>query len=178
MIVKLHSGSQISIRPIEPKDRAGLSSGIDRLSLQSRYQRFFVPVNRLQERDLTYLTLIDHHDHEALLAFDEDSGVGVAVARYVRTSAAVAEPAIVVVDEWQRRGVGSALIAALVQRARNEGIVRFEAPVLASNGAAIRLFERIGPTDKRPDGPEVKLIIELCEDPPATRREAELRRRA
>ncbi|MGO9750657.1 MAG: N-acetyltransferase family protein [Solirubrobacteraceae bacterium] len=161
MIVSLRGGSRILIRPIEPRDQPGLARGIQKLSLETRYRRFFAPVSRLQERDLTYLTQIDHHDHEALVAIDEQTGVGVGVARYVRISAHAAEPALVVVDDWHGRGVGSALLTALVERARNEGIVQFEAPVLASNSRAIRVLERLGKTKRTPDGTEVRLTIEL-----------------
>ena len=161
MMVTLPGGSRILIRPIEPKDQAGLARGLDHLGLESRYRRFFVPVSRLYERDLTYLTQIDHHDHEALVAIDEQTRVGVGVARYVRTSAEVAEPAIVVIDDWQGRGVGTALLSALVERARKEGVVRFDAHMLATNSRAIRVFGRIGETTRSPDGTEVRLTIKL-----------------
>ena len=42
-----------------------------------------------------------HHDHEALVAVDPATGQGVGVARYVATAPGVAEPAIVVADDWQ-----------------------------------------------------------------------------
>ena len=65
------------------------------------------------------------------MAVADATGEGVGVARYVRTGPDVAEPAIVVVDGWQGRGVGSRLLDALVKRAREEGIRRFQAPVSA-----------------------------------------------
>ena len=68
----------------------------------------------------------------------------------------MAEPAIVVADDWQGRGLASHLLDALVDRAREEGVERFVAPVLADNTAAIRLLERLGETDERaarPRGP-------------------------
>ncbi len=165
MIVTLRGGSRMRIRPIEPEDQDALARGIEKLSLETRYRRFFVPVSRLAQRDLAYLTQVDHHDHEALVAIDERSGAGIGVARYVRTSTAVAEPAFVVVDDWQGRGVGTALLAVLVHRARSEGIVQFQAEVLASNGRAIRVLERIGETTRSADGTEVRLTIELPDRP-------------
>ncbi len=162
--VTLRDGTRMTIRPIEPDDRAALAEGFRRLSPESRYRRFFSPVPELRERDLDYLTRVDHHDHEALVAVAPD-GDGAGVARYVRTGADVAEPAIVVADDWQGRGVASALLGALVARARAEGIARFETPVLATNADAIRVLSRIGETTRRPAGQEVELTIVLPEAP-------------
>jgi nucleotide-binding universal stress UspA family protein/GNAT superfamily N-acetyltransferase len=164
MSTPLRDGSQITIRPIGPDDRQGLADGFARLSPETRYRRFFGPVAQLRDRDLDYLTQIDHHDHEALVAIDDVTGDGVGVARYVRISDGVAEPAVVVVDEWQGRGVGGALLSSLVDRAREEGVTRFEAPVLATNTQAIKTLEKLGQTRSRLEGREVMLTIDL---PPA-----------
>jgi nucleotide-binding universal stress UspA family protein len=86
------------------------------------------------------------------------------VARYVRVGPDVAEPAITVADDWQGRGLGGRLLGALASRAREEGIRRFEAPVLASNTEAIRLLERLGRTERRNDGREVQLTITLPDE--------------
>jgi GNAT superfamily N-acetyltransferase len=144
--VTLRDGSRVDIRPLEPDDRALLVAGFERLSPESRYRRFFGPMPHLRSRDVEYLTNVDHHDHEALVAVDPDTGDGVGVARYVRTGPGVAEPALVVVDDWQGRGLGSRLLDRLVERAQDEGVTRFEAPVLADNPEAIRVFERLGRT--------------------------------
>ena len=136
------------IRPIEPEDREALAEGFERLSPESRYRRFFAPVAHLSERDLDLLTRVDHHDHEALVALVPATGEGIGVARYVRTGADVAEPAIVVLDDWQGRGVGTRLLDALVERARDEGVRRFEALVLAYNAEAIHLLSSLGETTR------------------------------
>jgi nucleotide-binding universal stress UspA family protein len=163
--VKLRDGSQIAIRPIEPEDRDALAEGFERLSPESRFRRFFASVPRLSGRDLEYLTRVDHRDHEALVALDADTGEGVGVARFVRTGPGQAEPAIVVVDDWQGRGVATALLDALVSRAREEGIERFVAPVLAGNVHAVRVLERLGTTTSRSEGREIELDIALTPGP-------------
>ena len=165
MSTPLRDGSRITIRPIGPDDRQGLAEGFARLSPETRYRRFFGPVAELRDRELDYLTQIDHHDHEALVAIDEATGDGVGVARFVRTSEGVAEPAVVVVDDWQGRGVGGALLSSLVGRAREEGVTQFQAPVLATNNEAIRALQKLGQTRSELDGREVMLTIDL---PPAT----------
>ena len=162
--ITLRDGSRVEIRALEPEDRQTIADGFERLSPESRYRRFFAPMPHLSKRDLDYLTRIDHHDHEAIVAFDEATGDGVGVARYVRTGPDVAEPAITVVDSWQGRGIGSRLLQRLAERAREEGIRRFEAPVLANNADAIRVLERLGDTTVRPEGREVMVLIDLPDD--------------
>jgi GNAT superfamily N-acetyltransferase/nucleotide-binding universal stress UspA family protein len=150
-----------------PGDRQLIAEGFERLSPESRYRRFFSPVARLSSRQLDYLTDVDHHDHEALLAIAEDTREGVAVARYVRTEPTVAEPAIVVADDWQGRGLARQLLDLLADRARDEGIECFVAPVLAENRAALALFESLGEATVRREGIEVELTIPLGAQPGA-----------
>ena len=160
-IITLREGSRVLVRPIEPGDRGALERGFERLGPDSRYQRFFSPVNRLSARQLDYLTRVDHHDHEALLAVDERTGDGVAVARYVRVGDRLAEPAIAIIDDWQGRGLAGPLLQLLVRRAQEEGVARFAAPILADNAAAVAVFERLGPTSKTYSGREIELLIDL-----------------
>jgi len=78
--VTLPDGSRVQIRPIEPDDREALAVGHERLSVESRYRRYFGPKPTLSRRDLDYLTDVDHHDHEALVAMHAGSGQCVGVA--------------------------------------------------------------------------------------------------
>jgi RimJ/RimL family protein N-acetyltransferase len=93
---------------------------------------------------LAYLTEVDHHDHEALIAFDRASGDAVGVARYVRADGASAEAAVTVLDDWQGLGLGTGLTSLLAERALEEGIERFTALLLAENKDMIALLESLG----------------------------------
>jgi GNAT superfamily N-acetyltransferase len=142
----LLDGSTVRVRPIRPNDKQRLLEGFERLSPQSRYRRFLSPVPRLSDRALQYLTEVDHHDHEALIVIARDrSGVG--VARFVRSheNPELAEAAVTVVDDWQGRGLGTALLVLLAERARAEGIRRFGALMLATNTEVTDLMEGLGP---------------------------------
>lgn len=146
--VVLSPGVEVLIRPIRPTDKVLLAEGFERLSRQARFQRFFAPVVRLTETDLAYLTEVDHHRHEALVAVDPDEGDLVGVARYVRTSPyrdREAEVAIVIGDPWRGKGLGKALLSRLATRAREEGITHFLAVILADNTKATDLFENFAP---------------------------------
>jgi nucleotide-binding universal stress UspA family protein/RimJ/RimL family protein N-acetyltransferase len=159
--VALRDGARIVVRPIEPEDRDELAAGFERLSPESRYRRFFGPMRELRQRDLDYLTQVDHRDHEALIALDDATGQGVAVARFVRTAPDEAEPAVVVADDWQRRGLATQLLDALADRAREEGVARFRAPVLAENAQAIAVLKRLGETHTTRMGRELELEVVL-----------------
>src|SRR3954464_9054344 len=162
-VALLSDGAHVLVRPIEPGDRGLLAEAFERLSPESRYRRFFSPVSRLSDRQLDFLTRVDHHDHEALLAIDEQSGALVGVARFVRTGPGEAEPAMVVADDWHGRGVATVLLGRLVDRALDEGIDTFNAPVLAGNADAIKVLQRLGDTELARRGTEVELRIALQE---------------
>jgi GNAT superfamily N-acetyltransferase len=166
-LVGVGDSRQVEIRPISPGDRPALAAAFERLSPESRYRRFFAPLERLSSRDLAYLTEVDHHDHEALVALEPDSGWIVGVARYVRSDdPAEAEVAVVVADPWQGLGVGSALLERLVERAREEGIRQFVAIVLSENSDALEMFRSLAPDGSwiRRGGPgQSEMLIELPE---------------
>ena len=140
------SAHELIIRPITAGDKAALAEGFDRLSPDSRYRRFLSPHPRLSQAELRYFTEIDHHDHEALVALERSTGLGVGVARYVRSVSdpATAEFAVAVVDYWQHRGVGTLLAEALARRAREEGITRLTGLVLAGNQPMLNLAHELG----------------------------------
>jgi|SRR5215831_12912858 len=135
--VVLRDGSAVLIRPVRSTDAALLADGFGRLSAASRQMRFLAVKKELSAAELRYLTDVDHHDHEALAALDRASGQGVGIARYVRDAddPQAAEIAVTIVDDWQRRGLGTELLARLSDRARQEGIRRFTALADAQNVA-------------------------------------------
>jgi len=149
--VELRDGSRVEIRALGPDDKAGLAAGFERLSADSRYRRFLSPTPKLTTRQLAYLTDVDHHDHEALVAIEPTRRDGVGVARYVRSQAILdeAEFAVAVADDWQRLGVGTALLRQLATRAREEGVAWFTGLVLAHNESILHLLAGLGQVERR-----------------------------
>jgi GNAT superfamily N-acetyltransferase len=141
----LRDGSEIILRRVRAADKQLLAEGFERLSADSRYRRFLAPMPELTDAQLRYFTEVDHHDHEAIGALDPASGRGVGIARFIRLAdrPGVAEAAVTVADEWQGRGVGTLLVEALAERAREEGITTFSATLLATNHEMLELFENI-----------------------------------
>jgi RimJ/RimL family protein N-acetyltransferase len=145
--VELRDGSRVRLRQACRTDRDLLLAGFARLSPESRYRRFLSPMGELGEKTLRYLTEIDHHEHEAIVALDERGDAGIGVARFVRDPLRpdTAEVAVTVVDEWQGRGVGTLLLDVLSERAWHVGVRTFTALMLASNEPMMDLFEELGP---------------------------------
>jgi GNAT superfamily N-acetyltransferase len=143
----LRDGSEVLVRPIRPGDRDAIVKAFEHLSEQSRYQRFMTAIDELSPSQLDYLVDVDHHDHEALVALDPESGDGVGVARFVRLAdGTTAEAAVTVIDEWQGRGLGVALCNLLAERARDEGVTRFTALLLATNDQMHDVLASLGPS--------------------------------
>jgi GNAT superfamily N-acetyltransferase len=139
----LRDGSAVIIREVQAGDAPLLADGFARLSYESRQLRFLTGKPNLTAAELRYLTEIDHHNHEALGALDPADGRGLGVARYIRDAEDLerAEVAVTVVDDWQRRGLGTELLGRLADRARQEGIRHFTALVAAGNAAVVGLLE-------------------------------------
>jgi RimJ/RimL family protein N-acetyltransferase len=142
--VELRDGTAVTVRPIEPDDGARLRDAFERMSEESRRRRYMGPAEQLTDEDLAYLTDVDHRRHEALVALHPDDGDILGVARWVRVPGQreVAELAVEVVDDWQGRGIGSALVEAANTRAREEGIQRYHALVSTDNVQVIEALER------------------------------------
>jgi acetyltransferase len=126
----------VAVRPIEPGDADMIQAFVGDLSGTSRYFRFFQPLKHLSPSMLERLTCIDYHTHMALVAVASMKGEKkiIGEARYVATGDSVtAEIALVVADEWQRRGVGTRLLQILERVAAANGITRFSVEALSIN---------------------------------------------
>jgi RimJ/RimL family protein N-acetyltransferase len=175
------NGRRLLLRSVESGDKELIARGLECLSERSRYRRFLTGKAEFTAAELAYLTEIDHHDHEAVVAIDPASGDAIGVARYVRLTSdpETAEPAVAVGDAWQSLGVGTALLRALVARARAEGILRFRATVLRENAPAFKLIERNGGLNARRwkgAGPQVEVELLLTASPRRDRTAAAHRR--
>jgi RimJ/RimL family protein N-acetyltransferase len=147
MLVHLSDGTPILIRPIRADDKRFLSAGLRNMSELSVQRRFLAPKPSFSGAELRYLTEVDGHNHVALVAESPTQPVRrlIGVARFVRLPEApdAAEAAIVVADDWHRRGVGSKLAGALAARGRGDGIRRFTATMASDNRAARRLMKKL-----------------------------------
>jgi hypothetical protein len=68
MLVSLHHGTQVRIRPVEPGDKQRLQRGLRGLSPETVRRRFLAAKPAFSDHELRYLTEVDGVDHLALVA--------------------------------------------------------------------------------------------------------------
>ncbi len=149
--VRLRDGTRAVIWSLLPGDREALREAYEHLSPESKLHRFLTPVPHLTETMLDHLVdEVDGVDHVARVLFvleDSKLGVPAGVARMIRYTdePTVADVAVTVADEFQGRGVASALLAELMDR-RLEGVECILTEVVADNPASLAMLRALGPT--------------------------------
>jgi GNAT superfamily N-acetyltransferase len=135
----------LRVRDLCPGEEAALLEIFDGLGTRSRQLRFLAPKTRLTSADLRHLSAVDGHAHVAVVAEAGPDSRPVGVARFVRDQGdpGTADVAVTVVDDWQRRGVGTLLSTALARRARQVGVRRLTMAMLVENDGAVRLLHRM-----------------------------------
>ncbi|MHA6799069.1 bifunctional acetate--CoA ligase family protein/GNAT family N-acetyltransferase [Bounagaea algeriensis] len=141
--VVLSDGGTVHLRPIIPADADRIVALHGKLSERTRYYRYFGPYPRMPRRDVDRFTLVDYNRRVALVVVLGDEIV--AVGRYDQLEQEhSAEVAFVVRDDHQGRGIGSILLEHLAAAARESGLRRFVAEVLAENSGMVRVFRDAG----------------------------------
>ena len=141
-------GRRVTIRPMLPQDFRLQREFFRSLSAGARYSRFMAAFNELPDAVAERLGKIDYRSHVALLAevFDGSNETMVGEARYVvdEHDSTACEFAIAVADNWQRCGIGRALLAQLEREAAAWGIRRMRADTLYDNKAMRGLAAKSG----------------------------------
>ena len=148
---QLTDGTTITIRPIRPEDAEIELTFVHNLSPQSKYFRFMQALHELTPQMLMRFTQIDYDREMALIAVAENTGkeTEIGVARYITNpDGESCEFAIVVADEWHKKGVGSHLLDNLIQIAKQKGFNVIDGEVLVSNKPMIELVRTFGFTIK------------------------------
>ena len=142
----LRDGRRIEIRALRPDDRDNLLAAVARTSTESLYRRFFGVKRSFSENEIAFFLNIDFAEHVALVALAEQSGRQVIIGggRYVVVRPGTAEVAFAVIDEFQRQGIGAALMRHLIAIARDAGLEELIAEVLPDNNAMLKVFEKSG----------------------------------
>jgi GNAT superfamily N-acetyltransferase len=138
-------GEQVSIRAVRPDDRERIVKAFRGLDRGSVYLRFFSYKKELEDEELRRVTECDGVSEAVLVATvgSGDREIIVGLGEYVRSGAA-ADIAFAVEEDFQRRGIASRLLQQLVDIARANGIVRFEADVLAENTPMLAVLRNSG----------------------------------
>jgi len=140
--VTLKDSSQVFVRPIRPEDEPTLVEFHKTLSEKSVYSRYLTAIrldDRIAHDRLTRICFNDYDRELALVASvsrPDGSRSIIAVGRLCKAHGhQEAELAVLVTDAWQGKGLGSALVAQLLQFARAEKLRRVFARLLVENAA-------------------------------------------
>ena len=150
------------LRPMTAEDMDAVVAAYRELSPQSVYRRFFTLIADPAPLVRRQLAIVDHRDHEVLVVLDGGSIVAVAQWDRAREDPTRADVAVVVVDSWQHRGLGSVLMRALAGDAHRHGVAVLTADVLSDNPAGLGLAARQHPARVDMAGPETAFRFDLA----------------
>lgn len=160
----LNDGTALTVRAVRPDDKARLVNAFLALEPHSIYARFFHAKTELSEQELRQLTEIDYVSAVVLLATigarQQETVIG--LGRYVGSSRS-AEVAFVVEEDYGGRGIAGRLLYHLTHIARENGVAKFKADVLADNAPMLAVFRDSGlaMTTTHADG-VVHVTLLLC----------------
>ncbi len=139
----LKDGLTVHIRPVRPDDNDRMVEMWHRLSPETIRMRFFAP-RQMNAEQMRFFSNVDYKDRFALVA--ETGGRIVGVSRFDRLfdNLEAAEFAVVVEDAEQGRGIGTALVRALVEPAADMGIKGFEGDILRENSRMLQMMRDAG----------------------------------
>jgi acetyltransferase len=152
----LPGGGEYSVRPIRPDDAQMLQDLVHSLSPESRYFRFVSSLTELPPTMLARFTLIDYDREMALVAVYKERTAGadgeiseteriVGVSRYITNpDQSSCEFALVVADDFSGKGLGSRLMLAIMDVAREKGLAEIDGLVLANNPGMLKLMRSLG----------------------------------
>ena len=145
--VTLKDGLQLLIRPIQPEDAERERAFVARLSPETLYFRFMMPVRELPPAMIERFTQIDYGRELALVGITGEGAQQklVGVARITPTTVpARCEFAIVVEETMQGTGLARTLMQRLFDAARSRGYSEIEGAVLRENPRMLKFCESLG----------------------------------
>jgi len=139
--------SRVFLRPLKLTDEPLVRDLFYKLSPSSVHYRFFQMLKAMPHEKLQEFLRMDYDADMALVILTNaaEDGQMVAIAHYrsdPRTN--FAEAAFLVRDDWQGKGLGTALMTALADAARSRGIHGFTGDVLLENQGMLRVFHKCG----------------------------------
>jgi acetyltransferase len=145
-------GKEVTIRPIRPEDEPLMVKFHETLSDRSVYFRFFHAMQltqRIAHDRLTRNCFIDYDREMALVVQRKESPTGepeiLGVGRLNKIHGSKeAEFAILVSDNWHRRGLGVELLKRLMDIGRDEKLKKIFGDILPENRNMLRVCDKLG----------------------------------
>jgi GNAT superfamily N-acetyltransferase len=144
---RLTGGETVMVRAISPQEADRLQAYMRNLSEWTRRNRFLGAVSELAPTELDRLTRMSGPGELALIAFASMGGETAMIAEAIQVIAPESqrsEIALSVTDGWQRKGLGTLLLAHMEYRARMLGVRYLVGEVLRTNDAMKGLARKAG----------------------------------
>lgn len=158
------------LRPITPVDAGRVAAFVNGLSFGTRYFRFGRGDVRFSEDDAAKRCDPDPSlcRHFVVVTDDDDKEIQIASARfYIQPDRESCELTILVADAWQGSRVAHRLLTTLIQSARECGLKRMCARVLATNTRMLSFARRHGfVAAADSDHPAIRTLYLLLHDIP------------
>lgn len=146
--VDLKDGTQVILRPIKPTDDERMLELFNSFSEETIRLRFFSFMKYMSKDQVEKFTHIDYEKQMAIVALVDEGGKKriVAVGRYnvLPSDPDEAEFAIVVQDDYQKRGIGTEVLQHLVHVARLQGVRVIVGYIMYHNSHVFALLRRSG----------------------------------
>ena len=148
--ISLTQNHPIHYRPIQATDSSFLVEIFTNMSPVSRYYRYHQPVISPSAKWLReWVASAAHLPAEqsfgllALASISSITTIPVGMAYYVKTDENSADFAVMVRDDFQRKGIGTGLVTKLADEAAAKGIHSLKADVLCKNLGMLRVTEKL-----------------------------------
>jgi RimJ/RimL family protein N-acetyltransferase len=165
----LKNGTAATMRMLHPDDREKIAAAVRKLDPESIYTRLFSHRKELTEAGLNRIMHVES-GREVMLVVTTGTGkheVVIGAGRYIAshppgTQGRTAEVAFLVAKDYQGLGLAGRLLAQMTGLARKDGVLAFEADVLAENKSMLAVFARSGlPMKKRYEGGTMHITLAL-----------------
>lgn len=154
-------GLELKIRPIRASDEDMMRRLFYKFSDESKYYRYFTHVKVMPHKNMQKYLSVDYEKIMAIVAVLQQGNTEriVAEARYAAFPSGDAyEMAFLVDEEFQGKGLATFLANFLIKIAKDRGIKKLTASVLAQNQKMLTVFEKLTVTpEKHYDGDTIEL---------------------
>jgi GNAT superfamily N-acetyltransferase len=160
----LRDHSQVLIRPLRKEDGEAERIFIESLSPQARRYRFLGEIVHPSRQLVEQLTKLDYRRDLAFVAVVPDGSADkfVGISRYSSNAEGTdCEFAVSVLDDWQNKGLGVALMTHLIEVARSLGIKRMWSMDSAENLEMSELAHYMGFQRERDPDDSAQVIHSL-----------------
>jgi acyl-CoA hydrolase/GNAT superfamily N-acetyltransferase len=158
-------GLELRIRPVRASDEDMMRRLFYKFSDQSKYYRYFTSVRVMPHENMQKYLSVDYENIMSVVAVQHHGNIEriVAEARYAAyPKGDNYEMAFLVDEEFQGRGIATYLAEFLIMVARERGIKKLSALVLAQNTSMLAVFDKLSVKPvKHYDGDTIELEFYL-----------------